>query len=64
MFRRGLFLAQSKNEFYLRRLHSLLGVIPIGAFLIVHLMVNHQATQGAEALIELQDLWNLYHSLL
>ena len=49
MFRRGLFLAQSKNEFYLRRLHSLLGVIPIGAFLIVHLMVNHQATQGAEA---------------
>ena len=49
MFRRGTLLAQSKNEFYLRRLHSLLGVIPIGAFLIVHLMVNHQATQGAEA---------------
>ena len=42
-------MAQSKNEFYLRRLHSLVGVIPIGAFLIVHLMVNHQATQGAEA---------------
>jgi succinate dehydrogenase / fumarate reductase cytochrome b subunit len=42
-------LAKSKNEFYLRRLHSLLGIIPIGAFLIVHLMVNHQATQGAEA---------------
>jgi len=42
-------LAKSKNEFYLRRLHSLLGIIPIGAFLIVHLMINHQATQGAEA---------------
>ena len=42
-------MAQSKNEFYLRRLHSLLGIIPIGAFLIVHLLVNHQATQGAEA---------------
>lgn len=42
-------MAKSKNEFYLRRLHSLLGIIPIGAFLIVHLMVNHQATQGAEA---------------
>jgi len=42
-------LAKSKNEFYLRRIHSLLGIIPIGAFLIVHLMVNHQATQGAEA---------------
>ncbi|MDU3989069.1 MAG: succinate dehydrogenase cytochrome b558 subunit, partial [Staphylococcus sp.] len=41
--------AKSKNEFYLRRLHSLLGIIPIGAFLIVHLMINHQATQGAEA---------------
>ncbi|MCE5089436.1 succinate dehydrogenase [Staphylococcus devriesei] len=42
-------MAKSKNEFYLRRIHSLLGIIPIGAFLIVHLMVNHQATQGAEA---------------
>lgn len=42
-------MAKSKNEFYLRRLHSLIGIIPIGAFLIVHLMINHQATQGAEA---------------
>ena len=42
-------MAKSKNEFYLRRLHSLLGIIPIGAFLIVYLMINHQATQGAEA---------------
>ncbi|HCZ0749442.1 TPA: succinate dehydrogenase, partial [Staphylococcus aureus] len=42
-------MAQSKNEFYLRRIHSLLGIIPIGAFLVVHLLVNHQATQGAEA---------------
>lgn len=42
-------MAKSKNEFYLRRLHSLLGIIPIGAFLIVHLMINHQVTQGAEA---------------
>ncbi|MDU6962079.1 MAG: succinate dehydrogenase, partial [Staphylococcus sp.] len=42
-------MAKSKNEFYLRRLHSLLGIIPIGAFLIVHLMINHEATQGAEA---------------
>lgn len=42
-------MAKSKNEFYLRRLHSLLGIIPIGAFLIVHLMINHQATQETEA---------------
>src|SRR5699024_11370588 len=38
-----------KNQFYLRRLHSLLGVIPIGGFLLVHLLVNHQATKGVEA---------------
>ena len=42
-------MAHTKNEFYLRRVHSLLGIIPIGAFLVVHLMVNHRATQGAEA---------------
>ncbi|TGQ03694.1 succinate dehydrogenase, partial [Mesorhizobium sp. M00.F.Ca.ET.217.01.1.1] len=39
-------MAYSKNQFYLRRLHSLLGVIPIGGFLLVHLLVNHQATKG------------------
>ncbi|MCE5037812.1 succinate dehydrogenase cytochrome b558 subunit [Staphylococcus auricularis] len=48
-FQGGLLLAYSKNQFYLRRLHSLLGVVPIGAFLCVHLIVNHQATKGAEA---------------
>lgn len=42
-------MAYTKNQFYLRRLHSLLGVIPIGGFLLVHLLVNHQATKGAEA---------------
>jgi succinate dehydrogenase / fumarate reductase cytochrome b subunit len=35
------------REFVSRRLHSLLGVIPIGLFLIVHLVVNHAATGGA-----------------
>jgi len=34
------------REFLNRRLHSLLGVIPIGAFLVVHLVVNHFATRG------------------
>lgn len=33
----------------MRRLHSLLGVIPIGLFLTQHLIVNHFATQGVEA---------------
>jgi succinate dehydrogenase / fumarate reductase cytochrome b subunit len=37
----------SNREFVSRRLHSLLGVIPIGLFLIVHLVVNHAATEGA-----------------
>jgi succinate dehydrogenase / fumarate reductase, cytochrome b subunit len=34
------------REFVYRRLHSLLGVIPIGIFLIQHLVVNHYATVG------------------
>jgi succinate dehydrogenase / fumarate reductase cytochrome b subunit len=34
------------HEFFNRRLHSLLGVIPIGLFLCVHLVVNHFATGG------------------
>lgn len=37
------------REFYLRRLHSLLGLIPVGLFLIVHLLVNFSATNGSEA---------------
>ncbi|KIL44627.1 succinate dehydrogenase cytochrome b558 subunit [Jeotgalibacillus soli] len=37
------------REFYLRRLHSLVGVIPVGIFLIQHLVVNHFATRGEQA---------------
>lgn len=37
------------REFYYRRLHSLLGVIPVGIFLIQHLVVNHFATGGEES---------------
>lgn len=37
------------REFLNRRLHSLLGVIPVGVFLIQHLVVNHFATGGAES---------------
>ncbi|HET7628268.1 MAG TPA: succinate dehydrogenase cytochrome b558 subunit [Bacillales bacterium] len=32
-----------------RRLHSLLGVVPIGLFLIIHFVVNHYAVDGAPA---------------
>lgn len=38
-----------KQEFYWRRLHSLLGVIPVGLFLAQHLVINHFATRGEEA---------------
>ncbi|KAA6448691.1 succinate dehydrogenase cytochrome b558 subunit [Bacillus swezeyi] len=37
------------REFVYRRLHSLLGVIPVGLFLIQHLVVNHFAASGEEA---------------
>lgn len=37
------------REFYWRRLHSLLGIIPVGLFLTQHLVVNHFATRGEDA---------------
>ncbi|MFZ3588376.1 succinate dehydrogenase cytochrome b558 subunit [Bacillus sp. DJP31] len=37
------------REFLNRRLHSLLGVIPVGIFLIQHLVVNQFATKGASS---------------
>ncbi|MFT8321629.1 MAG: succinate dehydrogenase cytochrome b558 subunit [Bacillus sp. (in: firmicutes)] len=37
----------TNREFIYRRIHSLLGVIPVGVFLIQHLVVNHFATKGA-----------------
>ncbi|KXH87270.1 succinate dehydrogenase cytochrome b558 subunit [Sporosarcina sp. HYO08] len=36
-------------DFYLRRLHSLLGIIPVGLFVAQHLVINHFATRGPEA---------------
>lgn len=52
-------LAESKS-FINRRLHSLLGVIPVGAFLLNHLLTNYYATRGPEAFNEqvqwIQDL--------
>jgi succinate dehydrogenase / fumarate reductase, cytochrome b subunit len=37
------------REFVNRRLHSLLGVIPIGLFVTQHLVVNHFVTGGPES---------------
>ena len=38
-----------ESDFYVRRLHSLLGIIPVGLFLVQHLVVNNFATRGPEA---------------
>lgn len=37
------------HSFFLRRLHSLSGIVPIGAFLIEHLISNFAALQGPVA---------------
>ena len=37
------------NTFILRKLHSLLGIIPIGAFLLEHLLSNFEALKGPAA---------------
>src|SRR5699024_1996918 len=37
----------SNRDYISRKVHSLLGVIPIGLFLILHFVVNHYAVNGA-----------------
>jgi len=37
------------REYLSRRLHSLLGVVPIGIFVVQHLVVNHFAVYGEES---------------
>lgn len=46
---RGVTVLSKDREFYWRRLHSLLGIIPVGLFLTQHLVVNHFATRGEES---------------
>jgi succinate dehydrogenase / fumarate reductase cytochrome b subunit len=41
-------LTKSRRPFLLRKLHSLSGVIPVGAFLVFHLWTNAKALQGQE----------------
>jgi succinate dehydrogenase / fumarate reductase cytochrome b subunit len=42
-------LTGEERHFWLRRLHSLTGIVPIGGYLAFHLYENYQATRGAEA---------------
>lgn len=39
----------NSQQFFSRRLHSLLGLFPIGFYLLFHLSANYQATKGEEA---------------
>lgn len=36
-----------RNDFLIRRLHSLCGLIPVGAYMVVHLIVNASVINGA-----------------
>lgn len=42
----------NQRGFLNRRLHSLLGVIPVGFFLLEHLLTNYYATKGAPEFIK------------
>lgn len=37
------------SDFFIRKLHSLLGVIPVGAFVVLHIWGNSYAWQGPDA---------------
>lgn len=39
----------SSRDYISRRIHSLLGVVPIGLFVILHFVVNHYATVSPQA---------------
>lgn len=45
----GTTVSAGRGGFYLRRLHALSGVVPVGVFLVVHLWTNASALQGREA---------------
>ena len=50
----------TRNEFLIRRLHSLTGLVPVGAFMCVHLITNSSTLGGAEMF---QRNVDLIHSL-
>ncbi len=49
-----------KHEFLIRRLHSLSGLLPVGAYMIVHLLTNASILNGVESF---QNLVYQIHSL-
>jgi succinate dehydrogenase / fumarate reductase cytochrome b subunit len=45
------------NSYYFRKLHSLLGVVPVGFFLIEHLLTNYTAYKGGQQAFVEQINW-------
>jgi len=54
---------QDKNYFLVRRLHSLLGLVPVGAFLCVHLLTNATVLAPGVAGGEFQKSVERIHAL-
>ncbi len=42
-------MERGKNQNFYRKLHSLSGIIPVGVFMTVHLLVNYTATWGIDS---------------
>ncbi|WP_042354066.1 succinate dehydrogenase cytochrome b558 subunit [Bacillus rubiinfantis] len=40
---------EGKHQHFFRKLHSLLGIIPVGVFMTVHLFVNYSAVWGIDS---------------
>ncbi len=49
-----------KHDFLLRRLHSLSGLVPVGAYMVVHLLANASILNGVDAF---QNVVYVIHSL-
>jgi succinate dehydrogenase / fumarate reductase cytochrome b subunit len=47
-------MATSRHHFLLRRIHSLMGLLPVGGFVVLHLLENARAALGAEAFDRMQ----------
>lgn len=62
---RGVTVLSKDREFLWRRLHSLLGVVPVGLFLVFHLSLNFTAVGGEETYNNATSVMELLpHSLL
>ncbi len=64
LFRTGVLVDQAgffeRNEFVIRRVHSLLGLVPVGLFMAAHLFVNASVFNGVESF---QNQVYMIHSL-